>query len=89
MIIRHITTTRRIEHALRTGELGAPSLADEGFVHCCTEEQLDGVLRRFHDGDDDVSVVSIDTDRLRAELRWEAPAHPDGSPTTAAEAETR
>ena len=36
-----------------------------------------------------MAVVSIDTDRLRPELRWEAAAHPDGSPTTDAEAAER
>lgn len=85
MIIRHVTTPDEVEGALRTGQLSADSLAESGFIHCCTDAQLDGVLRRFYADRDDVVVVSIETDRLRPELRWEAPSHPDGSTATSDE----
>ena len=47
------------------------SLQTEGFIHCSTEEQLPRTLERFFPGRTDVTILSIDTDRLDAELRWE------------------
>lgn len=84
-LIFHIATDPEWSVA-RKGALIAPeSLEREGFVHCSTAAQLDGVLARFYAGRDDVRVLAIDPGLLDAELRWEAPAHPDGSPNTDAE----
>lgn len=72
----------------QNGQLITPeSLASEGFVHCSTAAQLDGVLARFYAGRDDIWILAIDPDLLGVdvEVRWEAPAHPDGSPNTDAE----
>lgn len=68
---------------------GSDSSAD-AFVHCCTWEQLPGVVARFYAGVPDLVAYEIDPERLGgAELVWEAPAHPDGSPNTEAEAADR
>jgi uncharacterized protein (DUF952 family) len=56
------------------------SLAGEGFVHCTAGDQLMlDVANRFYAGADDVVAVALETDRLTSEVRWEAPAHPDGT----------
>lgn len=69
------------------GLLRPPSLELEGFVHCCTDDQLDGVLRRFWPDRTDAVVLRLEVSALPADqLRWEAPAHPDGSPATEEEA---
>lgn len=59
-----------------------PSLATEGFVHCTGDDTtLLAVANRFYASvADDMVVVGLDPDALGAEVRWEAPAHPDGSP---------
>jgi len=55
------------------------SLATEGFVHCTAGDDLMlEVANRFYAGVGDVVAVSLETDRLTSEVRWEAPAHPDG-----------
>jgi len=52
------------------------TVADEGFVHCATRAQLDGVLARHYDGvaREKLLVLAIDADAVAAdgvELRFE------------------
>lgn len=63
------------------------SLADEGFVHCSPDlDTLLTVANRFYRHlTGDVLVVDLDEECLTADLRWEAPAHPDGSATNPAD----
>ncbi|MCT0226008.1 DUF952 domain-containing protein [Synechococcus sp. CS-1328] len=53
----------------------AASLADVGFIHCCTAEQLEGVRQRFYadlaDQPGTLRLLVIDPQRLKAEVRWE------------------
>src|SRR5207248_7114877 len=58
-----------------------PSLATEGFVHCTGDDDLMLVVAtRFYAGEaGDLVVVTLDEARLTSEVRWEAPAHADGS----------
>lgn len=65
----HITTLEQWEAAEDLYE--APSLAQEGFLHLCTEEQLPGVLARYFSGCTELLFLQIDEARLTAPLRWE------------------
>ena len=56
------------EAAKGSGEYRAASLADEGFIHCSFEDQLDAVLRRYYSGAGSLNVLEIDPVRLTAEL---------------------
>jgi uncharacterized protein (DUF952 family) len=42
----------------------ATSLADEGFIHCSYEHQIDAVLGRYYSGAASVVILTLDTDRL-------------------------
>ena len=59
----------------RVSTLGR-TLEDEGFIHCSADAaQGAGVLQRFYAGVDDALVVlTIDPDRVPAEIRFEVPA---------------
>jgi len=62
------------------GHYEPASLATEGFVHCTAGDDLMlAVANRFYGDGGDLVAVSLETDRLTSEVRWEAPAHPDGS----------
>jgi uncharacterized protein (DUF952 family) len=69
------------------GAYNPPSLASNGFVHCTgDDDRMLAVANRFYAGEpDDLVVVTLDETRLTSEVRWEAPAHPDGSPPTGTE----
>lgn len=86
MSILHLISAEDWGEARRLGAVAPASLAEEGFVHCCTAEQLLGVIERYYADRTDMLVLTVDPDALGdVELKWEAPAHPDGSPNTEAE----
>lgn len=85
-LILHLIGAADWTSAQQRGVVDAESLATEGFIHCCTPAQLDGVVSRYYAGRGDLVVLSLDADRLGSAVRWEAPAPPDGSAPTAATA---
>ncbi len=78
-MIYHITSREAWREAQVKGEYTAPSLASEGFIHCSRPEQLAGVIREFYADAASLLLLIIDEKRLSAELRWEAPAHPNST----------
>jgi len=48
-----------------------PSLQTEGFIHCCTKPQVEGVLFRYFRGQRGLLILEIDEQKLEAELRFE------------------
>lgn len=48
------------------------SLAEEGFIHCSSAAQVQATADRYYRGRDDVVLLTIDPDRLDAEVRVEA-----------------
>ena len=73
-MILHITTRGEWQSALNSGEYRAPSLADEGFIHCSTENQVLTVANAFYRGVPDLVLLVIDETKLNAHVKWEAPA---------------
>ena len=71
MTIFHITDIAGLCNIRQTGTLSPPSLADEGFVHCSTAEQLDGVVGRWFADASELVFLEIEETRLTAELRWD------------------
>ena len=47
------------------------SLEAEGFIHCCTKDQLAGVLERYYQGVTGLKLLKIDTASLTARLIYE------------------
>ncbi len=43
----------------------------EGFIHCCTHEQIAGVVGRYYVGRDDLMLLTLDESKLTADLIWE------------------
>lgn len=82
-MIYHITKGSAWAEAQKRGSYRAASLVSEGFIHCSTRDQLLKVANRFYCGETDLLVLCIDEGRLGAELRWEAPAHPQPTGTVA------
>ena len=44
------------------------TLAEEGFIHCSYTEQVEGTLSRFYGDLDDVVVLTLDPERLDADV---------------------
>jgi uncharacterized protein (DUF952 family) len=69
--ILHITTDAGWATAQETGNLVAPSLADEGFIHCSTRAQVVATANRIFRGSGDLLLLEVDPGKLVAELKWE------------------
>lgn len=70
-VIYHITTRTAWEDAVAKGFYEAPSLAEEGFIHCAQEAQVQGVLQRYFRNQNNLVKLTIDTALLKAPLVFE------------------
>lgn len=75
--IYHIAEKANWDSALSSGTYTTESLRDEGFIHCCTREQVPVVLDRYYSGSTDLIILMIDPARLSS------PVYYDWSPTAA------
>jgi len=80
-VILHLTNSANCLEALQQGFITAPSLAAEGFIHCSTEQQMCDVANKYYRGATDMVLVVINPAALTSPLKWEPPAHIDGSPS--------
>ena len=70
--IYHLTTRAEWEASGPSKRLSAPSLAEEGFIHCSgSEEQLLAVAQRLYSGRDDMLALGLDTDKLTNTVKRE------------------
>lgn len=68
MKIYHIVTPEVWEKFKDKDEYYATSLTTEGFIHCSFAEQLEGVLQRYYKDAEKVLVLTIEPEKLAAEL---------------------
>jgi uncharacterized protein (DUF952 family) len=84
-LIYHITTQDALVPyqgtllARQIGEYRTESLAKDGFIHLSQLHQVLDVANAFYAGQKDLVILVVDTSRLKAELRYEAPVHPSTS----------
>jgi uncharacterized protein (DUF952 family) len=62
------TSQQRGNH---TGSTRGIDLAEEGYIHCSTEEQWPGVVKRFYADASDLLLLHIDEGRLTSPLVYE------------------
>jgi uncharacterized protein (DUF952 family) len=77
--IYHITGGEAAAQARQSGEYRAESLESQGFIHFSQIHQVLGVANNFYTGQTGLVVLVVDTDRLKAPLKFEPPVHP-GTP---------
>lgn len=73
-MILHIVKRGEWDAAVARGSYAPASLRVEGFIHCSTPAQVIDTANRFYRGQSDLVVVLIEESRVKAEVRWEAPA---------------
>jgi len=70
VILYHVTDAAAWRRALELGVVAPPSLASEGFIHCCMKGQLEGVLARHFDHEEEVILLHIVSKRVKKILKW-------------------
>ena len=79
-MILHLLSNDAWAEAQANGQLVAPSVATEGFAHCSTEHQMVDVANKYYSGTNNMVLLNIDPTKLTSQLKFEPPAHLDGSP---------
>ncbi len=69
--IYHITERASWSAAQARGFYSAPSLEEEGFIHCSRVEQVLRVANMFYRAQRGLVLLEIDLTALRPEVRWE------------------
>jgi uncharacterized protein (DUF952 family) len=67
----HISTRDHWREAQSSGQYRPPSLAEEGFIHCSTPEQLIGVANALYAGQTGLLLLQIDLALVPAEIKYE------------------
>ena len=57
--------------AQASGYFASADLAAEGFIHCCTAQQIAAVANRYYQGRQALLLLEIDETRVHAPLTWE------------------
>ncbi|WP_207493611.1 DUF952 domain-containing protein [Aridibaculum aurantiacum] len=70
-VIYHLTTLPEWEEAQDKGVYDPPSFQKDGFIHCCTDEQLDHVMKRHFEQHENLIKLVIDPARVTQPLRYE------------------
>jgi len=70
-VIYHFTTRNEWEFSQGRGQVVAPSLYDEGFIHCCTSEQVPEIRQRYFLGQEDAILLEINPQALCSQLVYE------------------
>lgn len=70
-LILHITTFGAWARAQASGRYRAPSLEEEGFIHCSTPAQVVEVANGVYRGERELILLAIDAGALTAPLRYE------------------
>jgi uncharacterized protein (DUF952 family) len=66
-----IAETRDWQAAQETGYFASADLAAAGFIHCCTAQQVAGVVQRYYQGHETLLLLEIDETRVQEPIRWE------------------
>ncbi|MBA2281656.1 MAG: DUF952 domain-containing protein [Actinomycetota bacterium] len=68
----HLTSSREWKAASAAGAVVPAGFAEEGFVHCSTAGQIEGVFERYYADLADPVLLRVDPGALGAlEVRWE------------------
>lgn len=68
MLIYHIILPETWKQVKDRTFYEAASLADEGFIHCSYEDQLDGVIERYYSNAGEIVILTLDANRLTSPL---------------------
>lgn len=69
--IYHVTTPEQWAEAQKLGHYDSDTLATEGFIHCSTAHQVEGVLERYYQGRKGLVKLKIDKSKVERPLVFE------------------
>ena len=70
-MIYRITDAKDWAAAQAAGYFASADLTTEGFIHCCTAQQVAAVANRYYQGREGLLLLEIDETRVHVPLKWE------------------
>ena len=70
-MLYRIADMRDWEAAQASGSFESADLTAEGFMHCCTAQQLAAVANRYYQGRESLLLLEIDETQVLAPITWE------------------
>lgn len=70
-MIYHVTTAGEWSEQQDFDYFAPSAFGREGFIHCCTQEQLKGVLERYYKDQTDLLLLMVDEQMLEYPLKYE------------------
>jgi uncharacterized protein (DUF952 family) len=70
-MILHVCSTEEWDHHKNNLYYQPAAFAKEGFIHCCYENQLAGVMQRYFKGRLSLLLLFLDESKIIAEIRFE------------------
>ena len=70
-MIYRIADTQDWEAAQTSGYFASADLAAEGFIHCCTAQQIAAVANRYYQEQAALVLLEIDETQISVPLKWE------------------
>ena len=70
-VIYHLTTLPEWEYAQDIGFYEPKGFAEEGFIHCATESQVEGVIDRYFARHENLIKLVIDPSKLTQKLQFD------------------
>jgi len=70
-MIYRITDAKDWAAAQASGYFASADLTTEGFIHCCTAQQIAAVANRYYQGHEGLLLLEIDETRVHVPLKWE------------------
>ena len=70
-MLYRIAEMRDWEAAQASGSFASADLTAEGFIHCCTAQQLTAVANRYYQGREDLLLLEIDATQIDIPITWE------------------
>lgn len=64
----HIANVCDVSNPQHPEDYRCASLDNEGFIHCCEQRQLAGVVGRYYQDIDELYLLIVDVDKLDAPL---------------------
>ena len=70
-MLYHLISKHQYDLAKERGLYAPDSLETEGFIHFSTNEQVDTTAKRFYFKQEDLMLLEIDPNLLKAEVKFE------------------
>lgn len=81
-IIYHLTTEREFFQQIESEDYAPSGFETEGFIHFSQEHQILGVANKYYHNAESPILLEVAVEKLKAPLKYEAPIHPGGAPST-------